>query len=300
MKNFLRAELAFLKHTPVLDSFPYLFRVDPTSRCMLACPYCLRTLSGPAKPAQLALDEFIEGFRPFEEHCLLTSFQLFGEPILNDQLPEMVHHVHERGVATYVSTNLQKDDQDGLARLLSSGLDLLTISLDAATPETYGVMKPGGNYDLLMHNVHFIFRHVRSMQRPPAVGFQVLVTRRNEAELADIRAFSSSMGADYLDLKPVQFLPADWLPSNPKYRMSRYEKRRSNCSMPWTHITLLANGRYFPCCAFPGDFDLGPAGENSHENIWNGPSLQNIREGFRCGQLFSLCRNCPLGRLPRF
>jgi len=255
----------------------------------------------PQKPALLSFDRFARAFAPFEEACLLVSFQMFGEPTVNDALPDMIAHAHQRGCATYVSTNLQRDDGTYLKHLVSSGLDLLTISLDAATPETYGKMKPGGDHDLLMKNVQTLFRLKRSATRFPAVGFQVLVTRHNEREVPAVRALARKLGADYVDCKSVLFLPdSSWLSEDSRYHISRYRKQRAECPMPWTNITLLSNGRYFPCCAFPGEYDLGGLDGNPYERVWNGNPLQEIREGFRTGTLCSLCRECPLVRLPRF
>jgi hypothetical protein len=69
--------------------------------------------------------------------------------------------------------------------------------------------------------------------------------------------------------------------------------------MPWTSITLLSSGRYFPCCAFPGEVDLGPVGE-PFPSIWNGEPLQAIRRGLRVRAPIAPCDRCPLGRVPRF
>ena len=301
LENFLKAEYAFMRHEVEVRSLPYLFRVDPTNTCTLACPYCWRTISKRPEPATLSLETFIQGFSPFEESCLLVSFQMFGEPTLNEALPEMIRHAHTRGAATYVSTNLQSVDEGSMFRLLTSGLDLLTIAVDAATPETYRIMKPGGDYARLMDNLDLLFRLKRSIPRAPSVGFQVLVTRHNEGELPKIRDLARMAGADYLDFKPVVFLPdSSWSPTSPTFHMSRYLRRRANCSLPWTNITLLANGRFFPCCAFPGEFDLGPIGDAVLEEIWNGQSMRAIRKAFRSGNLHPLCRCCPLAYMPRF
>lgn len=301
LRNFLAAEYAFAKHEVEVRSLPYLFRVDPTNKCTLGCPYCWRSVSKRMEPATLSLETFVRGFAPFEDNCLLVSFQMFGEPTLNESLPEMIGHAHTRGAATYVSTNLQSVDEEYMLRLLTSGLDLLTIAVDAATPETYRIMKPGGDYARLMDNIDLLFALKRTITHAPSVGFQVLVTRHNENELPRIKGLARMVGADYLDFKPVVFLPdSSWTPMSPRFRMSRYLRRRANCSLPWTNITLLANGRFFPCCAFPDDFDLGPIGGDIQEEIWNGQSIRGIREGFRTGNLHTLCQRCPLAYMPRF
>ena len=301
IENAARAEWEYRRGRVRLKARPYLFRTDPGTHCTLACPYCGRTYSPPQPAAQLSLDEFVRGFEPFAPWSLLVSFQMFGEPTINPDLSAMVRHAHQAGAGTYVSTNLQAASEKTLADLLNSGLDLLTVALDAATKETYEEMKPGGDYDRLLGNLEFIFRRKRSIARPPAIGFQVLVTRKNEKELPQIRRMALDRGADYLDFKPT-YLPGlpDWVPVNPKYRFDRYVTDDVRCSMPWTSLTLLADGAYFPCCAYPGDFRLEAATGDPLKSVWNGPALQEIRRGIAQGDPAALCRGCSVGRFTRF
>jgi len=301
IQNVIRAEIAFRRREGILTSRPYIFRADSTTLCALNCPYCLRTQNEPRPPKSLLFDEFRQKFEPFREWCLLVPFQMFGDPTMNPELPKMIDHVRAAGAATYVSTNLQSVDEDYLKRLLSSGLSLLTISLDAATPPTYQRMKPGGGYEALMENIHRLFELKRSIRQPPAVGFQVLVTRHNESELPAIREFARKIGADYLDFKSVYFLPdPSWAPLNPRYRPPAFQHRKVMCAIPWTGITLLADGSFFPCCAFPGDFNLGAPEGDLMETVWNGEKMRALRAGFKTGRLEPLCRDCTLGRIPRF
>jgi pyruvate-formate lyase-activating enzyme len=300
LRNLVGAEWDYRRRAIAPTSLPYLLRVDPTTACTAACPYCWRTNSPALPPAVLSVETLREAFGPLREVCLLASFQMFGEPTLNPALPEMVEHVHREGAATYVSTSLLVDDPDRLTRLLGSGLDLLTISLDAATPETYRRVKPGADLEVARRNTERLFEARRKVRRPPAIGFQVVVNRHNEPELPALRDLARRLGADYFDAKPALFLPDDsWVPRSPRYRIERLTRSRFACSMPWTSITLLSSGRYFPCCAFPGEVDLGPVGE-PFPSIWNGEPLQAIRRGLRVRAPIAPCDRCPLGRLPRF
>jgi hypothetical protein len=167
LRNLVGAEWDYRRRAIAPTSLPYLLRVDPTTACTAACPYCWRTNSPALPPAVLSVETLREAFGPLREVCLLASFQMFGEPTLNPALPEMVEHVHREGAATYVSTSLLVDDPDRLTRLLGSGLDLLTISLDAATPETYRRVKPGADLEVARRNTERLFEaRARSDARP--------------------------------------------------------------------------------------------------------------------------------------
>ena len=298
--NLFAAERALIRREVRPTARPYLFRADPDSECDVNCPYCWQTLAPPRPAAKLSLAAFRAGFDPFADRLLLTFFHFFGEPTWNDELPAMIAHAHRSRSATYLSTNLQRDDDAYHADLLASGLDLLTINLDAATPATYRRMKPRADYDRLRRNIELIVAKRRTLRRPPHLVFQVLVTRFNEPELPMLRELARRWGADNLDLKPTGFLPDDsWLPLDRRYHLVQNPPGRISCAQPWTNLTLLADGRYFPCCAFPGDFALAAAGADA-ETVWNGEAMPAIRAGFRAGDLHEFCRECPVARIPRF
>lgn len=301
ISNLIRAEISFRRREIEVRHLPYLFRADPTTRCTLACPYCWRTQEPPLPTADLSLETFTAEFAPFTSTCLLAGFQMFGEPTLNPNLPEMIRFAHRANVATYVSTNLQMPTHDIIDQLLDSGLDLLTVAVDGISETTYQQMKPGGDFGLLMSNLDYLFTQRRRLMHTPRIGLQVLVTAINEPELAAIGDLAHKMGADYFDLKPTYLLPdPSWLPRDKRYHQNIYRRNSRVCSFPWTNITLLANGHYFPCCAHPGQFDLGAGGERTPLKIFNSQPLLSIRRQLKTGNLAGICTDCELSDAPRF
>ncbi len=299
--NLLRAEFSYRRREVEVRHLPYLFRADPTTRCTLGCPYCWRSQKPPLPPVDLSPETFAASFAPFASTCLLVGFQMFGEPTLNPALPQMIEHAHRTGAATYVSTNLQMPQHETIDRLLDSGLDLLTVAVDGANEATYRRMKPGGDFALLNDNLQYLFDRRRQTKADTHIGIQVLVTAFNEPELPAIGALARKLGVDYFDLKPTALLPdSSWLPRDKRYRFDTYRKRNAACAFPWTNITLLADGNFFPCCAHPGQFHLGALGDLNAGEFFNSPPLQDIRRQIKTGQLTGLCAGCELNNAPRF
>ncbi len=299
--NLVRAELSYRRREVEVRHLPYLFRVDPTTRCTLACPYCWRMQKPPLPTADLSLANFAASFAPFADMCLLVGFQMFGEPTLNPALPSMIEHAHRAGAATYVSTNLQMPQHETIDRLLACGLDLLTVAVDGADEATYRRMKPGGDFALLKDNLDYLFNRRRQTKADTHIGIQVLVTAFNEPELPAIGALARQLGADYFDMKPTALLSdSAWLPRDKRYRFDTYRKSNVACAFPWTNLTLLADGNFFPCCAHPGQFQLGDLGDHSAADIFNSPPLQDIRRQIKTGRLTGLCAGCELNNAPRF
>jgi len=65
-------------------------------------------------------------------------------------------------------------------------LPMLTFSIDAITPETYSKIRKGGQYDVLIKNIHkFISKRESLGQLLPAIRAQFLLQESNREELMD-------------------------------------------------------------------------------------------------------------------
>lgn len=66
------------------------------------------------------------------------------------------------------------------------------------------------------------------------------------------------------------------------------------CSFPWRQLAVLVDGRTTACCVdAEGQISLGDARTQSVEEIWNGPELNRIRDGFlRSRAVHPKCATC--------
>ncbi len=72
------------------------------------------------------------------------------------------------------------------------------------------------------------------------------------------------------------------------------QRRDRFCSFPWRQLAVLVDGRTTACCVdHEGEISLGDARTLSIEEIWNGPELNRIREGFLRSRAFHpKCATC--------
>src|SRR5205085_4869665 len=72
------------------------------------------------------------------------------------------------------------------------------------------------------------------------------------------------------------------------------------CRRPWALMYFTANGRALPCCIAPfsqhgyDNYTLGQAGQQSLQDIWNGPASQDFRAALLSDQPPKCCANCGL------
>ena len=127
--------------------------VNITNRCSSACEYCLRDFTDEAYGEPLKLDheppveeieqaielEFLDG--PGDE----VAFCGFGEPTIRlDAVLAVTDWLRLRRIPSRLVTNghgrLLNPDVDVAATLAAAGLDAVTISLNAADPQTYDLI----------------------------------------------------------------------------------------------------------------------------------------------------------------
>ncbi len=72
----------------------------------------------------------------------------------------------------------------------------------------------------------------------------------------------------------------------------------SLCRRPWSLMYFTATGRALPCCIAPfsqhgyDNYTLGHAGQQSVQEIWNGPAYRDFREALLSVKPPTCCANC--------
>lgn len=140
--------MRYLSETPA--GGPETGMIEPTNLCNLACPTC-PTGTGKMKPLpQMLLARFDEALRKLAAlRTKLRNLALwnYGEPLLNRDFPAMIAHANEAGVGVVkVSSNVHFPDEIRGGALLRSGLDVLVLSVDGASHESYQTFRKDGDF----------------------------------------------------------------------------------------------------------------------------------------------------------
>lgn len=304
LRNLIQCEIARAKGLTEVKSLPYFAKIEPTNECDLTCPYCGRArLSGPT--GLISTEDFGRVIGELEESLFMVGLQLWGEPLLHPELYKMVRIAHRAGIATYISTNLVHMDRDSMGAIFEAGLDLLTIALDAATPESYRRMKPGGDFGRVVENVKALVSLRRSMgQRAPSIALQMIVTSFNEAEITSFRRLARSLGVDHIDCKPLVDVPDEvWLPRSETHRFISYKKhsrRPRACWYPWCVAIVGCDMKMVPCCARPIGVTLSDLREEDFRSAWNGKAMRDLRGALVRKAWPDYCVDCPMLVSPRY
>jgi radical SAM protein with 4Fe4S-binding SPASM domain len=281
--------------------------VEPTNLCNLSCPTC-PTGTGKIRPLPpMTLDRFdrvLDALAPRMRNLALWNY---GEPLLNRDLPRMIAKAKEAGVRVVkVSSNVHfLDGARGLA-LLRSGLDVLILSVDGASQETYAKFRKEGDFEKVAKSVAWLCAEKKRLGlAKPRIELQFIVMRHNEHELPEMRRLARAWGVDALRIKTVGADDPETKDLVPATRLlSRYEAdgetpnvRHAFCTMPWDHTVVNVDGSVTPCCYLRPDmgeqFVMGNVFESSFPEIWRGEKYRAFRASMLDGRAsMPVCGKC--------
>ena len=173
---------------------PRSIYIEPTTRCNELCQQCPRTLLSREDDRDLSFDQFryiVDQF-PILDRVVLHGL---GEPLLNKDLPRMIHYLKERG--TYVlfnSNGILLNARRGQA-LIDAGLDEYRLSMDGSTREMYARVRGVDVFDKIWRNVQsFIALQKEQRADKPAVSLWFTAMRENLHDLPRLVDLAANYG----------------------------------------------------------------------------------------------------------
>jgi radical SAM protein len=172
---------------------PMLVFWEVTRACQLACRHCRANAMAGALPGQLTHEEglaFIDqvaGFgRPYPI-LVLTG----GDCLLRPDIWELVAAARSRGIPTALSPSVTPQlTPETIARMVDSGVNAVSISLDGSRPETHdGVRGIPGHFEETIPAIRALSDAGLTVQ------INTTVMKNNLDELADIAQLISDAGA---------------------------------------------------------------------------------------------------------
>lgn len=300
-------------HRHVVWGKPFVITVEPTNHCNLRCPQC-STGSGRSRRAKgdLAVTHFEEVMKQISPFAVYLMLFDQGEPFLHGQLLDFIRIAKSHRLWVTISTNGHFLQQKKFrAQLIDSGLDVLIVSIDGITEETYTQYRRGGNLQRVVQGVKDLTRQRKiSGQSLPKVFIQFVVMKHNEHEISQLSHFKRELGADHILLKSAYVEGIDEarliLPTERRFQRYQIEDgnlkvrgaRKRPCRRPWFSTVVHWDGSVVPCC-FDRDnvYALGNIAQNNFAEIWTSKAYQAFRNEIlqnKNGNI-DICENCTEG-----
>ncbi len=184
---------------PEVCARPYYVQFEVTTFCNLACYMCVRN-EVIKHPQHLAFETFRKTFDQIG--ALKLTLSGAGEPLLNPDLKQMIAYARGHGASVMIPTNGTMLGHGNMAQdLIDSGLNVMKVSIDAATPATYQAIRRQDCFDKIIAGIERLNElKKKAGQRFPEIRFDVVILKENYREMADIIRL-----AHRLDIRTVFF-----------------------------------------------------------------------------------------------
>ncbi len=187
--------------------FPERLTLEMTSYCNLRCRMCPKT-AGHVNTAvnKVINQEVLERVVPlFSRIETLHLSGLWGEVFLHTDLYfRILRLAKEAGCEVRTISNGSLMTRDVSEKLVELGLDDLTISVDAATPETYRQIRVGGDFKKLVKQIKRLqkIKKKKGKERP-FLHFGFVGMKRNIRELPELVKIAAKLGVQSVILQEM-------------------------------------------------------------------------------------------------
>jgi pyrroloquinoline quinone biosynthesis protein E len=252
------------------------------------------------------------------------KIQGIGEPLLNQDLFGMIQHAKRNGsfVMTYTNGSVLHLG-DRAKKLLDSGIDVVRISMDGGTRETFQSIRKA-EFDQVIENTASLVQ-LRGNKEKPSIEFWTVGMTHNIRELpaiidiareAQVDAVRVQMMMNTFDYKPevgdrltgLKLGNADEIQQCLAYSIeyaqrskveltlekSKARSMQRKCHWPFDSAFISVEGYVVPCCtiADPRVVAMGNLFEEPFESIWTGKRYQQFRQAILEHRLPIPCKNC--------
>ncbi len=293
--------------------------VELINACNFRCTFCPQTtLQRKQRPMAFELATKIVRDLSAMGHHHPIRCHLLGEPLLYPRYFDFVEATHGLGQRLVLATNGSRFQEKNIEGIFRTRLDEMIISLNTPEEELYNAQR--GTPVPYAEYLAGITRMVTELVRrgpPPATRINILYDRARAEEPAEQarvrriandwigvvrsvsgRALPDAEEAVHLDPKRTALLP---LCEGLDLQWNAYHNWGEGglpaehfCVFPWKQLAVLVDGQATTCCVdAEGEIRLGDANVQTIAEIWNGPRLQRLREGFlRRTALHPRCKRC--------
>ncbi|MFB3896682.1 MAG: radical SAM/SPASM domain-containing protein [bacterium] len=169
-----------------LWSYPDMLLIEPTNRCNIDCIMCFRHYQHTYQIGDM--DETVfQTLVPVFPYIQEINLQARGEPLLHKRLLSWIKQAKSYKVKVSFFTHGLMLTPEVIEPLVSFPLDLLTVSLDAATKSQFESIRLRANFDTIINNIRNLnaAKHKANSQYPE-LHLHFVAMRQNIDELPEV------------------------------------------------------------------------------------------------------------------
>jgi hypothetical protein len=186
---------------------PTRLYIECTAACNISCfQACCAPETGITRTRQAGMLDFDLFTRIVDEAgpgLVRIDFFNYGEAFLHKRAVEMCEYIKSRfpHVFLYTTTNGLALTEEKARRLVRSGIDEVTFSIDGATPESYAKYRQRGSFDLAVRTLRTMAEEKQAAGRDvPYLNWRYILFKWNDSdqEMDAARRLAAEIGVDRL------------------------------------------------------------------------------------------------------
>ena len=305
---------------------PSKIQIEITNKCNLNCAMCPRSDFGlEYKDMDFGVLEKIAKKIPGESEITLTGW---GEPLLYPHIHEAVRLFKQKGCFVELTTNGTLLNGEMLKKLISDGLDSISISVDSFSELSSDDATHQSPFkkDAVINLISS-----RGGNKKPLIILQPTLHKGKENELLELIREGKKLGADRINIVRldrrfnknlaslsgeeefefakkiiamseelkirVDFLPFTAFTGIKRIFFILFVRRLfckdKPCPKLYDYLYITYSGKATPCCSLP-KYEVGDLLLQSLEEVWNNENFKKFRKNSNL-----VCDGCEMLRLPK-
>ncbi|MBL7196817.1 MAG: radical SAM protein [Candidatus Omnitrophica bacterium] len=198
---------------------PFHVQIDLTNSCNNTCIACW--CNSPLLKEKRLSKEEKEQYLPLglvrellDEISRMGATEIYysggGEPFMHPQIMEILKYTKKKGLTCHVNTNFTLLDKNKIDCLIDLGVDFLTVSVWAGTPEVYCRVHPGRTEDdfyRVRENLIYLNKEKKQKFNKPLIKIYEVIFNMNYFEIEEMIKFSEGSFSE-----SIEFTLADTVP----------------------------------------------------------------------------------------
>lgn len=281
----------FRKRRNSAEDIPIDVFIEMNNSCNLRCKMCnIDTME--RKVENLSLEHCKKAIESAARMNIpIVRLHMYGEPLLNKQLINMIRYSKEQGIKiVHITTNATLLNDKLSAELIDAGLDSITFSVSGSSEEIYSRFQGYRSHytlkDVENKIEEFIIIRKQKNKSTPEISMQYIFDGEN---LIDCIKFNKKWNqkVDYIKYTAL----TKWEGDETKEKLVQ-----DVVSCIINSLAVLSNGDVTVCCSdFEGKLKLGNIKDQPLESYWKNDKfnrIQKILDSKNFDHLPIMCKNC--------
>jgi MoaA/NifB/PqqE/SkfB family radical SAM enzyme len=273
--------------------------ISLTDRCQCRCGHCFAATQAPLDEKMELSTDAVKALLDDISALGVTEVCFSGgEPLLRQDILEIVNYAHIKGLVTRLITNGILLDEQMIANLKSAGLNWCSLSMDSPTPQAHDAFRRySGCYDRAIEGLSLLTKY--------KIPCSIITVARKEllhsGQLEEIVKIGQRLGVTVVRINfPV---PIGRFTNQDNQTLSYHEREKvrellrygnvimeapsegTKCTAAVTKVNILPNGDVTPCVFVP--LSYGNIRETAFSETWL--SMKDFNKQFKVNGQCPMC-----------